>query len=169
MRALPRDPLWIFAYWEISQESIDNLKTTMGGDFGSARWVLRVSDVTDIDYSGKNAWRTMDIDISFNANSWYIKVWEPGRVYLIQGGLLSLDLRVFFEAMRSNSIHMPRAGVSAVTDQEWSSGSDELLRMSAGTLKRSIGASERLEETELSAGLEFGLGLGSGSGSGAIL
>ncbi len=164
MRAMPRDPVWIFAYWEISQDSIGGLKVSMGDGFAGARWVLRVSDVTGIDYNGENAWRTMDIDISFNASSWYIKVWEPGRDYLIQGGLLTRDL-AFFEAVRSNAIRMPRAGVSTITDAEWSmAGSNALLMMyAAGSMKSSIGASERLSESEL------GAGPGQGSGSGAIL
>jgi hypothetical protein len=165
MRALQRDPLWIFAYWEISQNSIDMLKTSMGDRFGGARWVLRVSDVTDIDYNGANAWRSMDVDVTCNANSWYIKVWEPCRVYLIQGGLITLD-RVFFEAVRSNALQMPSAGVSAATDREWSAAeSDELLGVSAVALNRSIGASERWEEAELGAGLEIGPGRGLGSGA----
>jgi hypothetical protein len=165
MRALPRDPLWIFSYWEISQPSMDSLKTALGKDFDSAGWVLRVSDVTDIGYDGTNAWRSMDIDVTFNANNWYIKVWEPGRVYLIQGGLLTQQ-GIFFEAVRSNPLRMPRAGVSGVTDEEWSTAeSNELLKMSAASLRRSIGASERLEETEIGAGFESGLGQGSGSGA----
>jgi hypothetical protein len=165
MRALPRDPLWIFSYWEISQSSMDNVKTALGDDFDRARWVLRVSDVTEIEYDGTNAWRSMDIDVTFNANNWYIKVWEPGRVYCIQGGLLTQQ-GIFVEAVRSNAIRMPRAGVSAITDEEWSTAaSDELLKMSAASLKRSIGASERLEETEIGAGFESGIGRGSGSGA----
>jgi hypothetical protein len=166
MRAIPRDPFWIFSYWEISQTTIENLKTALGDKFESARWVIRVSDVTDIEYDGSNAWRTMDVGITFNANNWYIKVWEPGRVYLVQAGLVTQE-GVFTEAVRSNALCMPRSGVSAITDEEWSNtGSDELLMMSGASLKRSIGASERLEETELGgAVLEFGPGQGSGSGA----
>jgi hypothetical protein len=169
MRALPRDPVWIFAYWEISQSTINNLKTVLGETFHRASWVLRVSDITDIDYTGTNAWRTMDINITLSADNWYIKVWEHGRVYLIQCGLVTQD-GVFSEAVRSNAVQMPNAGVSPITDEEWlTAESDELIRMSAFSLKRSIGASERLEESEIGAAEGEMPGLGQGSGSGAIL
>ena len=165
MRALPRDPVWIFSYWEISQGTINGMKTVLGEAFKRGTWVLRVSDVTDIEYNGKNAWRSMDINISLSADNWYIKIWEPGRVYLIQAGLLTQD-GVFSEAVRSNAVRMPHAGVSAIVDEEWlTSESDELIRMSALSLKRGIGASERMEESELGAGLAQALGQGSGSGS----
>jgi hypothetical protein len=165
MRAMPRDPLWIFTYWEISQSVIDDLRAVRGDGFGSARWILRVSDVTDIEYNGANAWRSIDIDITPNADNWYIKIWEPGRMYLVQGGIVTHN-GVFSEAVRSNTVTMPRAGVSAVADEEWSiAASDELIGMSALSLKRSIGASERMVESEIGIGFESGLGHGSGSGA----
>jgi hypothetical protein len=168
MRAMPRDPLWIFTYWEISQSVIDDLRAVLGDGFGSAQWILRVSDVTDIEYNGTNAWRSMDIDITPNADNWYIKIWEPGRVYLVQGGIMTHN-GVFSEAVRSNTVTMPRAGVSAVADEDWSAAArDDLIGMSVTSLKRSIGASERLEESEIGIGLESGFGQ-QGSGSGAIL
>lgn len=158
MRALPRDPLWIFAYWEISKTTIGGLKTALGKAFFGARWVLRVSDITDIDYNGANAWGSMDIDIAPGADNWYVKIGESGRVYILQAGLMTMD-GAFSEAVRSNAVRMPNAGVSPVVDEEWlTAESNELIRMSAASLKRSIGASERMED-------EFGLGQGSGSGA----
>jgi len=171
MCALPRDPFWIFAFWEFSPQTIKGIKTTLGERaYSSARWALRVSDITDIEFDGNNAWRAIDIDIPFSADNWYVKVWEPARLYLIQVGLL-LQNGAFFEALRSNHIQMPRTGVSAVTDEEWTTaGSNELIRISAQSLRRSFGASERLEETDLLQNAISGgdSGLGSGSGSGAV-
>jgi hypothetical protein len=86
-------------------------------------------------------------------------------MYLVQGGIMTHN-GVFSEAVRSNTVTMPRAGVSAVADEEWSTAaSDELIGMSALSLKRSIGASERMVESEIGIGFESGLGHGSGSGA----
>jgi hypothetical protein len=167
MRALPRDPFWIFTYWEIMQGTLEDLKKRLGDKgFSHAGWILRISDITDIVYDGTNAWRSMDTAITPHANNWYVKVWEPGRTYLIQCGLLANN-GAFTEAVRSNPIIMPRAGVSAVTDQEWSAAaSDDLNGISTRYLKRSIGASEHMEESAIGAGP--GPGIGNNSGSGVI-
>ena len=164
MRALPRDPLWIFVYWEIKAAAISRLRASLGEEFEQAKWTLRVSDVTDIRFNGSNAWRTMDIEIAPGAENWYVKVWEAGRTYLVSGGLITPG-GAFIESVRSNIVAMPNAGASAAVDEEWlTSESEELIGMSASSLRRSIGASERLEEAEIAAGPGFRAGMGSGSG-----
>jgi hypothetical protein len=163
MRAIPRDPLWIYTYWELTDKTFELMKRHVGADvYNKARWVLRVLDVTDVIYDGFNAWRQMDIDLTPYAVNWYIKVWEPARTYLIQYGIVTPDSR-FFSAVNSNSVQMPRLGMSAVTDQEWTTAStDELIRLSGFGLKRDLGASENSAEFSL-ANLTSGAGLGSGS------
>ena len=163
MRALPRDPLWIFAYWEVSGETIELMRRHVGADvFNSSKWVLRVLDVSDIFYDGTNAWRQMDIDLAPYASSWYVKVWEAGRSYMLQCGIVTPDSR-FFSAVNSNAVQMPRAGVSSVLDEEWMTAStDELIRLSG--LKRGFGSSENSSRFS-----SAGLASGSGSGSGSIL
>jgi hypothetical protein len=163
MRALPKDPLWIFVYWELSGETIELMRRHVGADvFNSSKWVLRVLDVSDIFYNGTNAWRQTDIELAPFAPSWYVKVWEPGRTYMLQCGIVTPDSR-FFSAVNSNPVMVPRAGVSPVLDEEWMTAStDELIRLSG--LKRGLGSSEN------SSGFSgAGLASGSGSGSGSIL
>jgi len=163
MRALPKDPLWIFVYWELSGETIELMRRHVGADvFNSSKWVLRVLDVSDIFYNGTNAWRQTDIELAPYATSWYVKVWEPGRTYMLQCGIVTPDSR-FFSAVNSNPVQVPRAGVSPVLDEEWMTAStDELIRLSG--LKRGLGSSEN------SSGFSgAGLASGSGSGSGSIL
>jgi hypothetical protein len=163
MRALPKDPLWIFAYWEVSGETLELMRRHVGADvYNSSKWVLRVLDVSDIFYDGTNAWRQMDIDLAPYASSWYIKVWETGRTYMLQCGIVTPDSR-FFSAVNSNAVQMPRAGVSSVLDEEWMTAStDELIRLSG--LKRGFGSSENSSRFS-----SAGLASGSGSGSGSIL
>lgn len=170
--ALPRDPLWIFVYWEITQAALNSLMSKIGIDNTSrAKAIVRVLDVTDVTYDGSNAWRTMDFEVMLNAGSTYVKVWDSGRTYLVVLGMLTAQ-GGFFEIVRSNCVVTPRMGISAVTDEEWlTSASDEILRVSTQSLRRCVGASERLDDFSLDIGsnLPLNLPLNAGSGSGAIL
>ena len=166
MRALPRDPEWIFVYWEISESSRNALKGKMGeAAYHSSKKLLRLYDVTDRNYDGSNAQSYTDIEINDYANNWYIHVPEPGKTYLVECGFLTSEGR-FFLAVRSNAVKVPHFGLSAKKDGEWA-GTDELLRMSSAGLRRGLGASEKrfgaLAEREEGS---FGLASGSGSGSG---
>jgi hypothetical protein len=143
MRAIPRDPEWLFVYWEISGPLMNDLKRKIGdAEFGSSKKLLRLCDVTDINYNGSNAWRYTDMEINRIANNWYIKIPEPHRTYIVECGFLTSQGK-FFLAVRSNVVNVPRFGLSPVLDQEWTTASsDELIRISAGGLKRNLGASE---------------------------
>ncbi len=165
LRAIPRDPLWLFAYWELSGQTVELMRRHVGEDvFDKATWVLRLLDVTDIEFDGSNAWRQTDIELSPFASSWYVKVWEPGRSYMLQVGIITPDTR-FFSVVNSNSARMPRNEVSRVLDEEWASAStDELLRLSGHRRGAPAGASEN------SGGFfETASGVGAGLGSGSIL
>jgi uncharacterized protein len=169
MRAMTRDPEWLFVYWEISEAFRNSLKSKMGdAAFESAKKLLRLCDVTDIDYNGTNAQHYVDIEINDYANNWYVHVPESGRAYVVECGLLTSDGK-FFLAVRSNVVNVPHFGLSPIQDEEWTTAStDELIRMSADGLNRPLGASEKrfgvgAEAPEKVASI-FGLGSGSGSG-----
>jgi len=161
MRALPRDQQWVFAYWEVSGETIELMRRHVGADvYSKSTWVLRVLDVSDIFYDGTNAWRQMDIELAPYASSWYVKVWEAGRTYMLQCGIVTPEKK-FYSAVNSNAVQVPRAGVSSVLDEEWSTAcTDELIRLG---LRRGFGSSEN--SSRVSSGGPAG---GSGSGSGSL-
>jgi hypothetical protein len=169
MRAMPRDPQWLFAYWEISEATRKQLRSKMGESaFSSAKRILRLLDVTDLAYDGSNAERYNDIEINESANNWYVQVPESGRTYVLELGLLTTDGK-FFLATRSNTVGIPRIGVSQIQDEDWATVStDELIRMSADSMRAAMGSSERrfaAAETLVGhAGLTGSLGSGSGSG-----
>jgi hypothetical protein len=169
MRAIPRDPQWVFAYWEISETTRKDLRAKMGESaFASAKRIVRLIDVTEIAYDGSNAQSYIDIEINEFANNWYVQVPESGRNYVLELGFLTTAGR-FYYAARSNATNMPRMGVSQLQDEEWATVStDELIRMSADAMRSGMGSSERrfaAAETLVGhAGFLGGLGSGSGSG-----
>jgi hypothetical protein len=168
MRAIPRDPQWLFAYWEICDSTRKELRGKMGESaFSSAKRILRLLDITDISHDGSNAQRFIDIEINEFANNWYVQVPESGRNYVLELGLLTTTGR-FFLVTKSNVATVPRMGVSPLQDEEWATVSDELIRMSADAMRTGMGSSERrfaAAETLVGhAGLSGSLGSGSGSG-----
>ncbi len=166
MRAMPRDPEWLFVYWEITGKTRDSLKSRMGeAAFASAKKLLRLCDVTGINYDGTNALSYVDIEINEFASNWYIRVPESARTYIVECGFLTPEGK-FLLAVRSNVVNVPQSGPSSVNDKDWTApATDELLRMSAGGHNLAPGASEKRfgAAAERSEGL-FGHGAGSGSG-----
>ncbi len=113
---LIRDPYWCFAYWDVSAP----LQTTMihALQQDHAKLLLRTYDVTDINFDGSNAHRSLDIEINEEASNWYINVWEAHRAYCVDLGLLYPD-GTFKTLLRSNVVTTPRDSISPVVDEEW--------------------------------------------------
>jgi hypothetical protein len=144
MRALPRDPEWTYVYWEFTPATISSLKKYIGAeDYDSSRRILRLHDITDVEYNGSNSWHHFDIEINVYANTWFLKIPEPARTYIVECGHITADGK-FFLIIRSNIFSVPKTGISPINDEEWSTVStDELIAISANALKGGIGSSER--------------------------
>jgi len=53
---LPKDPGWMFLFWEITPSTYDYVKQNNGHDiFERARAVIRLHDVTDVNFDGSNS------------------------------------------------------------------------------------------------------------------
>lgn len=113
-----RDPWWLYAYWEVRSLTYQRLKTELKALFETAKKVLRVYDVSYINFNGANAHRFFDIDIIHDANSWYIDTAGPGRSWCVDLGLRLADGR-FIVIARSNIVATPLDGPSWITDEEW--------------------------------------------------
>jgi hypothetical protein len=113
-----RDPLWVYSYWELTLLTLDNLKKKYGNDFYNARKVLRVYDVTGVNFDGKNYNRFFDIDIAYEAGNRYINTAAPGRSWCVDLGFI-MPNGEFVMILRSNIIHTPLDGPSWITDEEW--------------------------------------------------
>jgi hypothetical protein len=115
---MPRDPVWIYVYWEISKNIADSVAREYGENFDLRALAVRVYDVTDIDFDGKNANRYFDVSVNHNASSWYINVGEFNRAWCADIGYI-LKNGQFIAVSRSNAAVMPKHGVSEVTDEQW--------------------------------------------------
>lgn len=126
---LVRDPWWTFAYWEIRRDKEDEVMQRIEASGQKAKKsILRVYDVTDISFNGKNAHQYFDIELKGLATNWYINVSSPGRSWLVDIGILSTRDE-FYVLARSNVVRTPRFGMSDKLDEEWMMPEEEYWKM----------------------------------------
>jgi hypothetical protein len=127
---MPRDPNWMFLYWEITENSRKNTCRAHGEDvFQKGRQVIRVYDMTGNDGQGT---RYFDIAVRLDAGSWYVNVQEGGRSYCCELGLVMPD-GTFIGLVKTNTVNLPAGRVSDVTDEKWmavSADFDKLMQLS---------------------------------------
>ena len=126
---ITRDPWWVYTYWEIERQKEEEVRNTVRAKgFDNPKSILRVYDVTDIDFTGSNAHSFFDIELKGLANNWYIEVGKPNRSWVADIGLLTPP-GDFFLLARSNAVHTPRFGMSEVTDEEWFCPAEDYWKM----------------------------------------
>ncbi len=114
-----RDPWWVFSYWELQEGHVLAKKRELPAEEqDSASFILRVYDVSYIEFDGNNAHYFMDVTVPFGTDRWYVNVSSPGRSWLAEMGWLSPSGK-FVPVVRSNVVQTPLDGPSWITDEEW--------------------------------------------------
>jgi hypothetical protein len=78
---LPRDPKWLYAYWDITNEHKEAARRT-----GGRALALRLYDVTDVVFDGTNAHGMWEQEAHELARNWYLHVPIPNRHYCLEVG-----------------------------------------------------------------------------------
>jgi hypothetical protein len=113
------DPYWLHTYWHMPNSKIEELKSSIGVEnFESSRFVVRVYDITDVDFNGENAHSYFDQNVSREARNWYINIGTPDRNYIVDLGLITQSGQ-FILIARSNVVRSPSASISSVVDEAW--------------------------------------------------
>lgn len=145
---LPKDPAWLFLFWEITQNTFDCVRSQYGHDtLEKARAVIRLHDVTDVEFfNGTNSVCFYDMPVIFEARSWYINVPQSGRSYLAELGYVTEDGR-FILLTRSNTASVPPGRISDLVDDKWMivEGDFQKLLQLSGADYIGLGASERMQ------------------------
>ena len=130
---LPRDPNWMFIYWEITDNSKAAVCKKYGQDiFETSKQVIRVYDISGADAIDPAGQKFFDIPVRVDAKSWYINVKESGRIYRCEVGLVT-PAGGFISLVRTNTVKLPSGHVSGVTDEKWmavTADFDKLLQLS---------------------------------------
>ncbi len=143
---LPKDPNWMFLFWEIVNETFEQIKDKKGQNvFDNARTVIRVYDITDKDFNGTNANSYFDVPVVLDARSWYLQV-PSGRTYICDIGAI-LPNGEFIILTRSNKTTVPTGQISNIIDEKWMmvEGEYEKILKMSGADMFGTGASERLQ------------------------
>lgn len=129
-----RDPYWLYAYWEITATRMEEITSRYGPQvWDDSRAVLRVYDVTGVEFNGINALRFFDCSLNDHSESWHINVPEANRTYCVDMGRLFPD-GTFITILRSNSVTTPRDTLSDNLDEQWMwiEGIYQTLKINAG-------------------------------------
>lgn len=154
--AMVKDPWWIFAYWEIQPSTERAVRgQLLPQEVMGLQSVLRVYDVTGIDYPEQLAHRFFDIALSGLATNWYIQTNAPGRQFIMEIGLLTVGGR-FLMLARSNRVATPRFGPSDVIDELWATSDEAYWKLFGSIAGLGMGASPTAWAHALSQQLSSG-------------
>ncbi|MBN2328584.1 MAG: DUF4912 domain-containing protein [Candidatus Omnitrophica bacterium] len=120
LRALPRDPHWAFLYWEISQDTRDQIQQEEG------EWFFDIA-VPLIRILNKQGDVVNEVPVLLDANSWYINL-TPNGTFQFELGLKDPEGK-FRSILRSNLLTLPPVEPSSQTDEEWALLSEEFQEM----------------------------------------
>jgi len=115
---IPRDPWWLFAFWEITAAKRETALAALGTEADHARPMLRVFDVSFVDPRGSNASLSFDVELPAAAESWYVNVGRPAASYCVEVGLRTTS-GTFLPLVRSNVATTPRATPSPDRQVRW--------------------------------------------------
>ena len=127
-----RDPFWLHAYWELRVARPCSSAPRPQAKPGLARRPAdppadgcRQQRGHDL---GQRERHVRDIAIHGGVNNWYLDVNAPPRSFRVDIGYLARNGK-FFVLARSNVVSTPKAGVSDVLDENWSSVQDQFQKI----------------------------------------
>lgn len=138
--AMPRDPWWAFAYWEVSEKTVKQAQEKLGAQLHGSQIVLRVVEAPVRDTSGNvpelaKAGTPFDIPVGTLMGSWYLQLEPPGRSFCLELGYSTPNGK-FISLVQSNLLRLPGKSGSEDPDSEWmgvdeESASESFLQLSS--------------------------------------
>lgn len=108
---LVKDPYWLYSYWEFNEEFQQKIKNEFGENvFENSKMVIRVNDKT------QNS--SYDIEVSYYARSWYIRVKNASNDYNCELALITDDKK-YIKLLESNTVTLPPTKVSENYDSNY--------------------------------------------------
>ena len=106
---VPSGPRQLYVLWEVGQGMREEMERRFGPDFLSRNHlILRVYDVTGIDFDGFNAISFFEVDDFLNDKVAYWVAVQPGRNWVAEIGYRALGTTFFEKIARSNAVFSPR-------------------------------------------------------------
>lgn len=108
--ALPVDPTQFYLYWDFSPDTLKQVKAALANE---ATFVLRTHDITNINFTGQNAWRFWDTPCQPLVREWYINTPISDRNICCELGTVNARGQ-FTVILRSNPLYIPPETLSEV-------------------------------------------------------
>ncbi len=128
MLLMPRDPNWLYALWEVTEQRRQSALGELNIEAEAAKALLRVHDVTDLEFDRTSGQPDLaksedffTIDVTGMEDHWHIRVERPGRLYCVEYLLVAPEGRTV-SLVRSNLAATPVDRVSEITDETWLKG-----------------------------------------------
>ncbi|MDQ1001504.1 hypothetical protein QFZ28_001904 [Neobacillus niacini] len=102
-------PRKIIVFWETSEIPEKVISLFYNRKFEELIHIVRLYDVTDLIFTGKNAHHYYDIAVPYNKGHWFIKGLTANRSYIAELGV-KFNNNDFFPILRSDSVHTPTLG-----------------------------------------------------------
>jgi hypothetical protein len=99
-------PRKLLLFWEVSEIPKKMIELFFNLSFESLIPVVRIYDVTDLVFTGKNAHHFFEIAVPYQKGHWFIKGLVANRSYVAELGI-TISNQKFFPLFRSNSIQTP--------------------------------------------------------------
>jgi hypothetical protein len=139
--AMVRDPYWIYLYWDLDAGMYSEVQKRFQYQGERLRVIIRMHDVTNVNFDGTNSQSQVDVDVDLQARCWFLYIGEPNRSYLFDLGLIDSDGN-FFLIARSNIIKVPNDGPSDIIDDKWISYDFEEIYLASGGLGIGLSSGE---------------------------
>jgi hypothetical protein len=125
---MPRDPSWLCAYWNLTDEYKEAARAA-----GGTTLAVRLYDVTDQDFDGSAAQIAYEHGVADWSRSWYLPVPAADREYLVEIGYRGEQ--EWFPLARSKRVRSPSDQPSVQKDDRFATiAFDEDLQASKGRL-----------------------------------
>lgn len=99
-------PRKIILFWEVSELPKKIIEPFYKTKFEELVTVIRIYDVTDVIFNGKNAHHYFEIAASYQSGHWMVKGLMPNRSFVAELGVY-LSKTEFFPVLRSNCLRTP--------------------------------------------------------------
>ncbi|MFC7370380.1 DUF4912 domain-containing protein [Fictibacillus iocasae] len=122
---MPQGPATIFVYWSLSESTVKVAEHHFRTSWSDLPKVIKLYDVTDVQFHGHNAHKAFEIEVPEMTNNWFLHNLEPGGTYIADVGTRTFD-GSFFTLLRSNAVETSRLeeeGSTADKVRRWQSES----------------------------------------------
>ncbi len=116
--AMARDPDWLYVYWEISDEAIEQSRRKIAKGNHDAWCCLRVYDTSGRVFDGSNSLSYFDVAIERTSRDWFVHVGKPHSSCHVEVGVKSRQ-GDFQPIARSGRTDFPRKRPAEDVSVEW--------------------------------------------------